>query len=134
MPRTRKSTIKSLLFGLIIAILFTIGAMLILAAALVYLQISDGALRLLNQLIKLAAIIFGVIAAVPRGGERGLATGVTLALFYIVLGYAIYILLGGGSFNIVSMLGEILLGSAVGAVTGAVRANMSPKRRKSITA
>ncbi|MBQ8506070.1 MAG: TIGR04086 family membrane protein [Clostridia bacterium] len=130
MPRTRKSTLKSLVFGLIIAILFTVGAMLILAAALVYLQIGDGALRLLNQLIKYLAIFLGVRAAVPRGGEKGLVTGVVLALIYIILGYALYLLLGGGSFSIVNMLGEILLGSAVGAVTGAVRANMSPRRAK----
>ena len=130
MPRTRKRTLKSLVFGLIIAILFTVGAMLILAAALVYLQIGDGALRLLNQLIKYLAIFLGVRAAVPRGGEKGLVTGVVLAILYIILGYIIYLLLGGGSFSATGMLGEILLGSAAGAVTGAVRANMAPRRAK----
>ena len=65
MSRTRKGALKSLLFGLILAILITLGAMLLLAAALLYLHVSDAALRLLNQLIKLTAIVLGVRAAVP---------------------------------------------------------------------
>lgn len=129
MFRTRKATLKSLLLGLAAAILFTLAAMLALAAALLGLPIGDNVLRMLNQIIKLIAVIIGCCAAVPRGGEKGLVTGVTLALFYIALGYASYLALGGGSFDAVCMLGEMLLGCAAGALTGAVRANLRPHRR-----
>ena len=131
MTRTRKSTLKSLLLGLISAILFTILAMLALSAALVTLKISDGTLRLMNQLVKLIAVILGTSIAVPRGGEKGLVTGTVIALLYIILGYISYLALGGGSFSFGCMLGELLLGSAAGAVTGAVRANLNPRRRRS---
>ncbi len=130
MARTRKSTLKSLLLGLFAAIAFTLTAMLALSAALVTLKISDGTLRLLNQLIKLIAVIFGTCAAVPRGGEKGLVSGTVVALLYIILGYVSYLALGGGSFSFGCMLGELLLGSAAGAVTGAVRANLNPRRRR----
>ena len=130
MTRTRKGTLKSLLLGLIAAILFTLLSMLALSAVLVWSQMSDGTLRLLNQLVKLIAIFIGTGIAVPRGGERGLVTGTVLALFYIILGYAFYLLLGGGSFSFGCMLGEMLLGSAVGAITGAVRANLNSRRRR----
>ena len=130
MGRTRKSTLKSLLLGLTAAILFTLLAMLALAAALVALKIGDGTLRLFNQLIKLVAIVIGTGFAVPRGGEKGLVTGTLVALLYIILGYISYLLLGGGSFSFGCMLGELLLGSAAGAVTGAVRANLSPRRKR----
>ena len=130
MSRTRKGTLKSLLLGLLAAILFTLLYMLALSAVLVFSQMSDGTLRLLNQLVKLIAIFIGTGIAVPRGGERGLVTGTVLALLYIILGYASYLALGGGSFSVGCMLGEMLLGSAVGAITGAVRANLNPKRRR----
>ena len=130
MPKTRKSAVLSLLKGLLIAVAFTLGCMLLMAAALVYLQMSDRLLSLLNQLVKLLAIALGTCAAVPRGGSRGLLTGVEIALVYMALGYAMYVLLGGGSFAVGNMLGEMLLGSAVGAVTGAVRANLSPRRSR----
>ena len=130
MPRTRKSAILSLLKGLLVAVAFTLACMLAMAAALVYLQMSDRLLSLLNQLVKLLAIALGTCAAVPRGGSRGFLTGVEIALVYMALGYGLYVLLGGGSFAVGNMLGEMLLGSAVGAVTGAVRANLSPRRSR----
>lgn len=129
MARNRKSVIKSLLLGLVVSILLTLLCMLLLAVALVYLRFSDGLITTLNQIVKIAAVILGVCAAVPRGGEKGLATGTVLALAYCVLGYGLYLALGGGSFSVRCMLGEMLLAWAAGAVTGAVRANLSPRGR-----
>ena len=130
MPRSRKNTVRHLLTGLTVSILFTLLAMLALSAALVYTQMEDGTLRLLNQLVKLIAIVLGCCAAIPRGGEKGLATGVLLALIYIILGYICCIALGGTGFSFGCMLGEMLLGSAAGAVTGAIRVNLHPRRRR----
>ena len=124
MPRNRRNIAKSLLLGFLFAAFVTIVAMLIIAAALVYLRFSDRLLTVLNQLLKLAAVVLGVCVAVPRGGDRGLVTGVVIALFYSAVGYAMYLILGGGSFAVGNMLGEMLMGSAAGAVTGAVRANL----------
>jgi len=129
MARNRKNILKSLLLGLAGSILLTLLCMLLLAAALVLLRLPDGLLTTLNQIIKIAAVITGVCIAVPRGGEKGFATGTVLALFYSVLGYVLFILLGGGSFSVRCLLGEILLAWAAGAATGAVRANLSPRSR-----
>ena len=129
MVRNRRSILKSLALGLFTAVFVTLVAMLLLAAALVYLRFGDRLLTVLNQLLKLVSIVLGVCVAVPRGSERGLATGVLVALIYTVLGYILYLLLGGGSFAVGNMLGEMMLGSAAGAVTGAVRANLSPRGR-----
>ena len=130
MPKTRKSAVLSLLKGLLIAVAFTLVCMLLMAAALVYLHMGDRLLTLLNQLVKLLAVALGTCAAVPRGGSRGFLSGVEIALVYMALGYGLYVLLGGGSFAAGNMLGEMLLGSAVGAVTGAVRANLSPRHSR----
>lgn len=130
MPKTRKSAVLSLLKGLLIAVAFTLGCMLLMAAALVYLHMGDRLLTVLNQLVKLLAVALGTCATVPRGGSRGFLSGVEIALVYMALGYGLYVLLGGGSFAAGNMLGEMLLGSAVGAVTGAVRANLSPRRSR----
>jgi len=129
MPRKRSAVLKSLLLGLLAAVLFSLAAMLALAAVLVYFHPGDQLVTALNQVIKVIAIVLGACAAVSRGSERGFATGLTLALVYMVLGYALYIVLGGAQFSFSAFLGELLLGSAVGAVTGAVRANMLPRRR-----
>ena len=130
MSRNRKSVAKSLLLGFLFSVLVTLAAMLLIAAALVYLRFGDRTLTILNQLLKLLAVVLGACVAVPRGGDRGLVTGVVIALFYTAAGYGLYLGLGGGSFAVGNMLGEMLMGSAAGAVTGAVRANLPPRRAK----
>lgn len=129
MSRSRRSILKALLGGLCAAVLFTLAAMLALAAALVFLSFSDVLIVWLNQAVKLLAIMLGVCIAVPRGSVRGLASGVLIALIYMSAGYVLYIALGGASFAFSAFLGELLLGVAVGAITGSVRANLPPKRR-----
>ena len=130
MAGTRVSAIRRLLAGLLTAVGFTIAAMLIIALLVTVAQINDKTIRTVNQFVKIAAIIIGVTAAVPRGGEKGLAYGVLIALLYIVLGYVCFLALGGGEFTFTGMLGEMLIGTAAGAVYGAVRANLNPRRKK----
>ena len=132
MARNRKSILKSLVLGLAGSILFTLLCILLLAAALVLLHVPDEMLTTLNQLIKIAAVILGTCIAVPRGGEKGLVTGTVLALFYSVLGYVLFILLGGGNFSVRCLLGEILMAWAAGAATGTVRANLPGRSRAKI--
>ena len=87
-------------------------------------------MRGLNQAMKLLAMVAGTCAAVARGGHRGFVTGMALSMLYMILGYGMYMGLGGGSFDAAGMLGEILIGAAVGGVCGAVRANLPAKRRR----
>lgn len=130
MPLNRANTILSILKGLLLAIVLTLLGMLAIAALVVLARISDGWLTALNQILKAAAIIVGACTAVGRGGHRGFFTGAALAMLYMVLGYALYVALGGGAFNVGSMLGEVVVGAAVGGVTGAILANMAPRKRR----
>jgi len=131
MPKTRKGNCLSLAKGLLFAIAATLAGMLLIAAGVTWLQIPDTKIRFCNQLVKITAIILGTCAAVKRGGEMGLATGSLLSLAYMSLGYCMYISLGGGVFSVSSMLGEMLIGTAVGAITGTIRANLSAGKRRS---
>ena len=130
MTRTRKNSALCLLKGFLAAILITLAGMLLIALAVTYLHLPDKNIRFLNQLVKVASVILGTCFAVRRGGEMGLATGTLLGLGYMALGYGMYMALGGGSFDFAGVLGEMLVGAAVGAITGTIRANMNARRRK----
>jgi len=104
--------------------------MLLIALLTVFTRLSDDLLTTLNQLLKIISILIGARLAVGRGGSRGFATGAATAMIYMLIGYILYVCLGG-SYDTVTMLGELLTGAAVGAVAGAVLANMRPKRRRS---
>ncbi|MBQ8111431.1 MAG: TIGR04086 family membrane protein [Clostridia bacterium] len=129
MAVSRSHTLLSLFKGLLVSIALTLICMAGVAALAVFTRISDNLLMLLNQLMKLAAILLGCLAAIGRGGERGFFTGMALAMLYMALGYACCAALGGG-FIVSQMLGEILTGAAVGAITGAVLSNLSPAGRR----
>lgn len=130
MSANRIAVLLSIARGLLAAILLTLLGMAVIAALTVFAHITDGVLTLLNQLLKIAAIALGVRWAVGRGGHRGFFTGAALALIYMILGYVLYVQLGGGAYTVAAMLGEMLLGAAVGGLCGAILANMQPKSRR----
>lgn len=130
MAKSRIQVLAGLAKGLLAAVGLTLVLMAAVAAAAVFLRVSDGLLTALNQMMKLAAILLGVRLAVGRGGERGFMTGMALAMLYMILGYLGYVLLGGSAFSAADMLGEILIGAAIGAAVGAVLANLPAKGRR----
>jgi len=128
MAKSRKNALWSMIKGLLFAASASMVLMLILAALIVLAGLSNKSIMLINQFIKLISILTGVYAGVGVGGENGFLTGAVISSVYMIAGYALYIALGGGVFDMVAMLGEILLGAAVGAAAGAVLANLSPRR------
>lgn len=129
MSSKRISVLFSILKGLLAAVAVTLTGMLLIALLTVFLRISDGLLGTLNQLLKALAVITGVAVSVGRGGSRGFLTGAAVGLAYMIAGYALYVFLGG-PYSASAMLGEILLGAAIGAVTGSIMANLRPGRRR----
>lgn len=129
MARARSAVIAAIVRGILIAALATLGMMVLVGVAVVYLGMSDQAIAVTNQIIKLVSIVFGVRFAVGIGGEKGFHLGFVVASAYMLLGYFLYLKLGGAEFNAVSMMGEILLGGAAGAAAGAVFANLRTSRR-----
>lgn len=129
MSSNRTGILLSILKGLLIAVGTTLAGMLLIALLTVMTRISDSLLVTLNQLLKILAILLGVSAAVGRGGSRGFVTGAVVALIYMMLGYTLYVALGG-THSTALMLGEMLMGAAVGAFAGAILANMHPKKRR----
>ena len=128
MAISRKNTVLSLLKGLLAAVGLTLAMMAAVAALAVGLRISDGLILALNQVMKLSAIVLGALVAIGRGGQRGFFTGMALAMLYMALGYAMAVGLGGSAFAVTGMLGEILVGAALGGIFGAVLANLPTRR------
>ena len=130
MKGARMKALWAILRGFLTAAAATLLGMLLLAAAVIYLEVSDGALAALNQLLKLLCVALGARFAVGVGGERGFFTGAAVGLLYLVLGYLLYWQLGGALFSAPAMLLEMLLGGILGAVAGAVCANLRPRARR----
>ena len=130
MEKTRKQVCLDILKGLLAAVGLTLLMMAVVAALIVWLRLSDSLLTGLNQVMKVLSILLGTALAVGRGGRRGFVTGATLAMLYMILGYAGYVRLGGSAFSVGEMLGEVLIGAALGATCGALLSNMPERKRR----
>ena len=125
----RKATALSIVKGLLVSILVTLLGMALLAGIVIMTEVSDAALLALNQVLKVLAIFFGVVAAVGLGGRRGFLMGAAVGLLYMVLGYALYCILDRQLASPVLLASEFALGAVVGALSGAVVANLKPMGR-----
>lgn len=115
--------------GLLAAVSVTLAAMVLLAALIMVVAISDGALLIVNQLVKLTAVFLGAKTAVGIGGRRGFALGASVGLLYMVFGYALYSLLDGALAGAQLMAAEFAIGAGAGGLSGAICANMKPRKR-----
>ena len=132
--RSRRNTVWAMVRGIGTAAAVSIVLMLVLGIAVVYLNMTDDVILGINQGIKFVSIAVGVLCGVRIGGEKGFFLGFVIGILYMSIGYFCYIALGGGDFDGIAMMGEILIGGAAGAAIGAVCANISPKSHRKAAA
>ena len=113
--------------GFAIAAALTFAAIAVLTVVVWKCDITDEALAMCNQCIKIVAVSAGTLLAVGRGGTGGFVTGALIGTVYTALGYGCYAALGGPA-SADTLLGEWLVCAAAGAFTGAVAANL-PRRK-----
>lgn len=114
--------------GTFIASAVTLIAMGVLTLVVWKGDVSDEMLLMINQIIKILSVAWGTWRAVGRGGEKGFICGALIGTCYMAMGYVLYAALGG-PVSAGSLLGEWMTGSAAGAFTGAVAANLSSGKR-----
>ena len=120
MKRTRHGVGKKGGFwkGLIAAIGFTLAAVVVFALVLSFADIGDGVIRVVNQVIKVAAIFIGVLVMVPCGGENSIRRGALLGVVYMGVGVLLYAVLSGQKLTVMGYLMDVLMGLAAGGLSG----------------
>ena len=126
----RRDAALSALRGLAAAVALTLAGMLVLAALVVWARLSDSALTVLNQLLKVAAIAAGALCAVRPGGRRALALGGCVGLTYIALGYGLVALTGAALVTPKMLAVEMAMGLALGALCGVIVGNLPRRARR----
>jgi putative membrane protein (TIGR04086 family) len=101
-----------------------VGAILLFALLMQWLKPADMVIRVVNQMVKLAAIWVGVWMFVGRGGEKALVHGALLGLVYMGIGVGLYALLSGQQLPISAYAADLAMGVAGGGITGGVLGNL----------
>lgn len=116
----QKNLWAQLLRGLLVAIGATLVCVLVFALLMQWLKPSDSAIRIVNQLIKLASIFIGVKVMLGRTCEKGLLYGALLGVCYMALGVGLFAILSGQQLPWTAYLSDIAMGVAGGGICGAI--------------
>ncbi len=101
----------------------------VLALAFIYrlTGISDGMIRIINQLLKVASVFFGTLVCVREDRKKGLMKGSIVGICYTLATYIVFSLLSSSmAFNL-SFVFDLLFGGVMGAICGVLAINMYKK-------
>ncbi len=124
---------KSVAKGTSVAAGVSIAAIVLLALGLKVFNVPEEYITIINQVLKAASIVIGTIFGVGAGGQMGYVKGAAIGGSYMALGLGASMILSAAWLTPLSIVADLALGGAVGAIGGAVTANMSPKVSKKKT-
>ena len=104
--------------GVLLGVALTAVLVALFALLISLFPLSDGVIRAVNQLIKLAAIVVGARSAVGAGSRNAPLRGARVGLVYMAAGVLVYALLTGQPVSALSYLADLAMGVAAGGLTG----------------
>lgn len=113
--------------GLFLSIAATAAAVVLFAVVISFVDIPDGLIRIVNQVIKIGAIFLGVYTVVPRGDSAGIRRGALLGLLYMGVGVLVYALLSKQQLTWLGYLTDVLMGVAAGGLSGMLLGSLKGK-------
>ena len=119
--------IKSLLRGALIAISISLIAICIFAFLLRFCDISDIAIKPVNQVIKIVSILIGAYFGMKDCREMGLITGFLIGFSYTIISFSVFSILNGSFVFKSSLINDLIFGGIAGAISGIVAVNLRKK-------
>ena len=110
--------------GLALSIAATAAAVVLFAVVISFVDIQDGPIRIVNQVIKVSAIFLGVYTIVPRGDSTGIRRGALLGLIYMGIGVLVYAVLSRQQLTWAGYLTDVLMGVAAGGLSGMLMSSL----------
>jgi putative membrane protein (TIGR04086 family) len=109
--------------GVLVSVFVSVVIILIFALVIKFLPVSSVAVKIVNQLIKVASIFIGCKLFISEKG--GIVKGIILGLLYVVLVNLTFSLISG---NYVSInLLNVLFGGVLGGISGIISVNSNAK-------
>lgn len=121
---------KAVAKGTSLAAGISVAAIVLLALGLKIFDVPDEYITIINQVLKAASIVLGTLFGVGAGGESGYLKGAFIGGSYMAVGMGASMLATMQAMTPIAIVSDLALGGAVGAVSGALTANMKPKIAK----
>lgn len=104
------------------AVIFSLVYSLVFAGIVTFSGMGPLAIKIVNQVAKIAAIVFGGLLFVR--GERGLLKGVSLGVSAVIQTWMLFSVISGGFALGWGVVLETLIGAFAGGITGVIAVNV----------
>ncbi len=118
---------KSVIKGSLMALSVSLILICIFAFVLRFCDISNDAIKPINQVIKIVSILIGSFYGLKKVTEMGLITGFSIGIFYTILAFVVFSLLNGGFVFERTIINDLIFGGIAGAVAGIIAVNFKKK-------
>ena len=123
LSRPRKLNVFSMLKGVFGAIIISVVGILLFAVVLKFADVSEMVIKIVNQVIKILSVFFGVKICLKNNKEKALIKGFCLGGLYTVLSYLIFSLLSSSFSFGLSFVFDLLFAGVFGVIFGVLFAN-----------
>jgi putative membrane protein (TIGR04086 family) len=113
--------VSNLLKAVLVSLIFTMLAVLLFALILRLFSLGNGIIKPINYLIKTIAVFIGAYLSVSE--DKGILKGFISGVIIIIITFIVFSLISSGFKFTPSLLWEIILGGAIGAIAGVVKVN-----------
>lgn len=122
-----------ILRSVLISLLVSTILLLILSVIATFTQISDKAVVIINQIIKIISLPIGCIVGI-KSDKRGLVLGLIIGILYVVLSFGVFALISGkAEFNAIALY-DFLIGIASGLFSGVLAVNLRSMKSGNVKA
>ena len=120
----RKNILFDVIKGALTAVSITLILILLFAVIVRFLNISDGWIFPINQVIKVISIIFGVLVMLKSNREKGFLKGMFLGATYFILSFFVFSILQGNFAFAMKNLYDFILTTLMGGLIGIILVNI----------
>lgn len=119
----KKSFISYLLKGILVSLCITILGIFLFALVLKFVNLNTTVIKIVNQVIKILSVLFGVKVCIKNDKSKGLLKGSVVGVLYTVFSYLIFsLLVSSFSFGL-NLIYDILFLGLSGLVCGVIFVN-----------
>ena len=119
----KSSAIMPYIKGATVALIVSLVGILIFAFVLKFIEISEGMINPINQVIKAISILIGVKIALKHTNKLGWLKGALLGIVYTLLAYLIFSFLSSSIMFDQTTLIDMVFGGIMGAICGIIMVN-----------
>ena len=125
MPRNKQKQVElkimiPALKSSIMAMIFTITAILVFALIVKSTEMDINAIIIINEIIKIAGIVVASLFAAKDPRAKTVLSGGVAGLLYIIIGFFVFSIIQGSLGDMVTMFTDVMMGVLIGFAVGLI--------------